>query len=148
MSISQKEADNLISMRKIYSPRKKDSTEFPSEITTDGIDFLLTSENKQEEFKLIFKRKKIILEKRNHVLLGRNIPLLRLDLDGPIHTNPDGSSIGTNHLHIYKEGYGDKWAYEIPPHFQHLDNIFETFQDFVTYCNIFNIPDLERNLFT
>lgn len=41
--------------------------------------------------------------------------LLRLDVNGPAHTNPDGTIVPTPHLHIYREGYDDKWAFPVPP---------------------------------
>ena len=43
--------------------------------------------------------------------------LLRLDIDGPPHTNPDGIEIPCPHLHTYREGFGDKWAASLPPQF-------------------------------
>ena len=32
---------------------------------------------------------------------------------GSPHTNPDDQIIGGTHLHIYKEGFDDRWAYPI-----------------------------------
>ena len=40
--------------------------------------------------------------------------LARLDFASP-HRNPDGTAVGVPHLHVYREGYGDKFAYEVPP---------------------------------
>ena len=45
----------------------------------------------------------------------KTIVLLRLDWDGPNHQNPDGEWIVSPHIHIYREGFGDKWAYPLPP---------------------------------
>ena len=42
------------------------------------------------------------------------IILMRLDLDGPPHRNPDETEIPRPHLHIYREGFGDKWAIAEP----------------------------------
>ena len=39
---------------------------------------------------------------------------MRLDLDGPPHRNPDEAEIPCPHLHIYSEGFGDKWAMAAP----------------------------------
>lgn len=71
------------------------------------------------------------------------IPLARLDV-GASHQNPDGMHIGSPHLHIYREGFADKWAYElhslpehlafaIPARTTHIDAWFNPFLDF---CNI------------
>lgn len=43
-----------------------------------------------------------------------SIVLARLDIDGRPHTNPDGSSVGRSHLHVYREGFEERWA--IPLH--------------------------------
>ena len=42
------------------------------------------------------------------------VVLARLGFASP-HRNPDGTAVGVSHLHIYREGYGDKFAYEVPP---------------------------------
>ena len=47
------------------------------------------------------------------------IPLARLDV-GASHQNPDGMHIGSPHLHIYREGFADKWAYELHSLPEHL----------------------------
>ena len=65
-----------------------------------------------------------------------NCSPLRLDYGGPLHRNPDGEEIPCPHLHIYREGYGDKWAVPIPT--QDSPNIhdhWQTLQDFMRYCN-------------
>ena len=44
---------------------------------------------------------------------GVTIILVRIDINGPPHDNPDGSSVSGNHIHIYREGFGHKFAYEL-----------------------------------
>ena len=41
------------------------------------------------------------------------IVLARLDF-GVEHRNPDGAIVGSPHLNLYREGFADKWAYELP----------------------------------
>ncbi|KJU85379.1 prophage protein [Candidatus Magnetobacterium bavaricum] len=41
----------------------------------------------------------------------RKIILLRLCFGGHPHRNPDDTEISSPHLHRYREGYADKWAY-------------------------------------
>jgi hypothetical protein len=41
------------------------------------------------------------------------VVLVRLDFGGKPHRNPDGEEIASPHLHIYREGVGDKWAYPV-----------------------------------
>lgn len=65
------------------------------------------------------------------------IPLARLDLNGPPHRNPDGSELPCPHLHLYREGYGTKWAIPVPTNdFTDLTDIWTSFSDFMRYCNI------------
>ena len=47
-------------------------------------------------------------------MLSKAVVLARLDFASP-HRNPDDTTVGIPHLHIYLEGYGDKFAYEVPP---------------------------------
>src|SRR5579871_4511232 len=78
-----------------------------------------------------------------------SIPLVSLDLDGPTHRNPDGAEIPCPHLHIYREGFADKWAIPAPTavYPDRLD-LFETFEAFVRHCNVTEPPVLEKRLFS
>ncbi len=77
------------------------------------------------------------------------IILLRLDLDGPPRRNPDGEEIPCPHLHIYREGYGDKWAIPAPSarYINTLD-LFSTFEAFMEHCNITDPPRIQKGLFS
>lgn len=70
-----------------------------------------------------------------------SVRLLRLDYNGPVHSNPDDSVVGGTHLHLYKERDSDRWAYEPPNNmFSDLYDNARTLQEFLTYCNVTNIP--------
>lgn len=79
----------------------------------------------------------------------KDIVLLRLDLYGQFHTNPDGEKISENHLHIIKHGYDDKFAYEIPKEFINIDDKIDTLINFLEYCKIKNprFANIERSMF-
>lgn len=79
-----------------------------------------------------------------------NAQLVRLDIDTKPHRNPDHEVISPTHIHIYKEGYGDSWAYplnNIPDMeyniFTNTSNLVETFMDFCMFCNISKIPSIQ-----
>ena len=79
------------------------------------------------------------------------IALVRLDLDeNKPHQNPDGIVIKGPHIHIYKEGYGDRWAYllsEISPcPFSNTSDLLTSFTEFCNYCNIGSIPAIQGSL--
>ena len=75
------------------------------------------------------------------------IVLVRLDFNGPPHRNPDGTDILCPHLHIYREGYGDKWAIALPKaKFSNETDPWVMLQDFMNYCNIEEKPNIQKNL--
>jgi len=75
--------------------------------------------------------------------------LLRLDVDGPPHENPDGEVIPCPHLHIYKEGFADKWAYAInTTDFNNTSDLAMTLVDFLRYCKVRDIPHVRSGLFS
>ena len=52
-------------------------------------------------------------------------------------------------MHLYTEGFGDKWAYPIPSDtFSSLGDAWVTFQEFLNYCNIHDDSgQIRRGLF-
>jgi len=109
--LTQQEADILLAMEK--TALNTNLINLPDLGGT--VDILLYAEKEREEFILNYTRHSINLSKRNHHFRARKvIGLARLDLDGPPHMNPDGQEIGSRHLHLYREGFGLKWAFEIP----------------------------------
>ena len=70
---------------------------------------LEAKEFRGESFSLDISRKKVVLKMKYQLRARQTIVLARLDF-GAKHRNPDGEEIGVPHLHVYKEGYGDKFA--------------------------------------
>ena len=110
----------------------------------------LISNDKREHFFLDIGRGRIDLNKGTYQNRGRQVVILvRLDFGGKPHRNPDDAEVLSPHLHLYREGYGDKWAVPVPiEKFPKLADLWETFQDFMRFCNITNPPRIERGLFT
>jgi uncharacterized protein DUF6978 len=72
------------------------------------------------------------------------IVLARLDVDGAPHTNPDGQRLSGTHLHLFREGYDDKWAQPIDAKtFTLLTDPGTTFQEFCAFCNIQAPPAIQ-----
>lgn len=113
-------------------------------------DMPFTCTAKREEFVISFTRSSISLVKRNHHLRGRRVVgLARLDLDGPGHRNPDGEEIGPRHLHVYREGFGLKYAIEVPDGlFRDMDDPMVTLEDFLRYCHVVTPPEFKKSLFS
>ena len=73
--------------------------------------------------------------------------LLRLDIDGPPHDNPDGTTVPCPHLHIYKEGFADKWAYPVnQAEFANTSDLVTTLKDFLKYSKVKDIPPIQGAL--
>ena len=76
------------------------------------------------------------------------IVLMRLDIDGPPHRNPDGKEIPCPHLHVYREGFGVKWAQAVSAaRYPDIANLFSTFESFMKDCNVATPPNLAVGLF-
>jgi len=88
IDITQDEADKLMAMEK----RAVDEKDWLFPAPGERIGIPLTSLDKRENFMLDVTRAQIKLTKAAYQNRVRTaIILLRLDLDGPPHTNPDGS---------------------------------------------------------
>ena len=143
--LTQADADVLIAMEKI----RTDDTEWNYPRPGEQLSVPLTSTDRREAFMLDITRSGIKLTQSTHQTRARQaIVLLRLDLDGPPHRNPDGVEIPCPHLHVYREGYGDKWASVAPTHLcQPGADAFATCVAFMTHCNIVDAPSFVVGLF-
>lgn len=137
-NIRQEEADLLIEMRKF---RKNDlQYNFPG--PGGEIRVPIQSEDKRINFHLDIGRGRIDLssfkyQNRVHQI----IILVRVDTSMKPHRNPDGSLIIGPHLHRYQEGYGTKWATELPRDlFPSFTDRWELLRSFLNYCNIVEPP--------
>ncbi|WP_206698821.1 DUF6978 family protein [Leptospira stimsonii] len=119
----------------------------------EQINIPLLSEDKREKFFLDISRGSINLNRVTFQTRAKVIfPLVRLDIDGRPHRNPDGSEIGVPHVHIYKHGYADKWAYSpvdiFGEAYEQAANMVERLDIFMNFCNIATRPEIEGDLFT
>ena len=135
--LTQVEADTLLATGKL----------FVDEVTiyfSPGLDETheLTSDDGNERFLLDLWRGTIRLSKLKYQNRCRGaIILARLDIDGAPHTNPDGAQLSGTHLHLYREGYEDKWAFPLDPHkFTAKADPGKTFAEFCSFCNIQQPP--------
>ncbi len=146
MNLTQAEADALIAMEKHRV--NEDRSDFP--MGGQSLILPLQSTDRREQFLLDVSRGRIDLLKVKMQNRGRQVVVLvRLDLGGAPHRNPDGEEMLPPHLHVYREGYGDKWAAPIPSdRFRSTGDLWVTLEDFMRFCNIIEPPHIERGLFT
>lgn len=143
--LSQAEADDLIRMEKHRV--NDDRHSFPW--TGESLTVPLQSEDGREKFLLDISRGRIDLLRGKYQNRAQQIiALVRLDIGGPPHRNPDNEEIPCPHLHLYREGYGDKWAMLVPvDQFARTNDLLGTLQDFMTFCNVIEPPFIEGGLF-
>jgi len=110
----------------------------------------LRSEDKREEFFLDISRGKIDLKKTKYQNRARHVVVLvRVDLGGAPHRNPDDMEVAAPHLHLYREGYGDKWTTPLPADkFSNPADVWQVLEDFMKFCSIVEPPFIRRGLFT
>ena len=146
IEITQAEADSLIAMEKRFVD--DDDWVFPA--AGERIGLALASLDKRENFMLDVTRAQIKLTRATYQNRARQaIILMRLDLDGSPHRNPDGTEIPCPHLHVYREGFGDKWASAAPAdHYTNTLDLFSTCEAFLQHCNITGPSKMQKGLFS
>lgn len=140
IKLTQKEANTLLAMEK---HRLSDEvTSFPLHGQKRVLP--LQSVDGHESFLLDLSRgrdKKIRVKMQTRA--RKEIPLARLDIGGRPHRNDDGTVLLPPHLHLYKEGFHDRWAMAPPSdRFTNLEDIPTTLRDFMRFCNIVLPPDI------
>lgn len=142
--ITQAEADSLMAMPK----RVMDSPPLRFPPVGASALFHLKSHDSKRDFLVDVNRKgrikvsKCTYQERYAV----TEILFRLDIDGPPHRNPDGQLLPCPHLHVYREGFGTKWAIPSPPEFTTPSDLVITLREFLRYCTVDEIPDIQRSL--
>lgn len=143
-NLTQVEADTLMAMKK----RRIDKTESDYPNLGGRITLPLVSMDRREKFFLDLRRSRTALVRGTYQNRGRQVVILaRLDFGGTPHRNPDGEEIGSPHLHLYREGCGDKWAFPVPDnHFADPNDPWLALQDFMRFCNIVEPPVIRPGL--
>ncbi|MCI6795388.1 MAG: hypothetical protein MR581_05365 [Lachnospiraceae bacterium] len=135
--LTQTQADALIAMKKIFNGRNRKIAKSGE----SGIFELSDEKGKNTFYFDIDRRGKIEFKCKFQERYETNDVLVRLDINSPDHMNPDGTKVGRNHIHIYREGYADRWAYDIDKYGFEIYNSFqEYFYRFCEFCNII-VPD-------
>lgn len=147
INLTQAEADHLIAMEK--HRLTDDHWDYPA--LGGSVNVPLVSHDHREYFTLDLYRGRIDLAKGSYQNRSRQVIILvRLDFGGQPHRNPDGEEVASPHLHVFKEGYGDKWAVPAPSDkFPYLDSDrWQTLIDFMGFCNITKQPLIQKGLWS
>ena len=78
----------------------------------------------------------------------QTVILLRYDSKGR-HTNPDGVSFDGPHVHLFKEGYNDKFAFPVSEVGVNKDDksMEQILAKVLQFCNVKRIPSIEVSMF-
>ncbi len=144
LDLTQAQADALIAMEE-HRASDRDSG-FPAR--GQSISLPLLSSDGREQFLLDLSRRQLDLSKvKMQTRARRVVVLVRLALGGPPHHNPHGQEVGTPHIHWYRAGYGDKWAFPVAANrFRDLTDLHRTLADFLRYCNVTRPPRISMRL--
>ncbi len=143
--MTQADADRLLGTPK----RRVDAKVWKYPSLGGRIVIPLTSTDKCEKFLLDVTRNSIDMTKGSYQNRARKtVVLARLDFGGKPHRNPDGQPVMSPHLHLYQEGFGDKWAYEVPfdRFVTNTTDPWTMLTDFMGFCNVVDRPAIEQGL--
>jgi hypothetical protein len=143
--LSQTEADAFIAMPKV----KTDETQWDYPLAGASVAIPLLSEDRRTNFFLDLSRGRIVFAKGKYQnRVHQSVILVRLDFGGAPHRNPDGIEMPCPHLHVYREGYGDKWAVPVlVDKFPNMSDAWAMLLDFMKYCTITEPPLIRKGLF-
>lgn len=150
MNLSNEDAVNLFKLRKI--PADNIIVEFP--IHGEAIEIELKSPDGRYLFQADVNRKFPYNNTKTTYQLRHNkvVHIRRLDFNGG-HENPPGPAplpelikyegmkfVNKNHMHLYVEGWGDKWAIPLEDlselNISESDDLYEKMEKFFKYCTI------------
>jgi hypothetical protein len=143
IELTQAEADQLLAMEK---HRKSDELH---KFGALRLEIPLESADQREHFILDIGRGRINLLRGTYQTRARQAVILaRLDFGGAPHRNPDGAEVSSPHLHVFREGFADKWAQPLSAgQFSDADNPWLLLEDFLKFCHVTQPPAFERELF-
>ena len=151
MSLSQSEADRLLKLPKQFTTN--DILEMSVQ-SKNNVVRELVSEDRKELFILNYGRYGRDSLKLKYQTRAREVIILaRLDINSTPHRNPptenfpEGQLITSNHIHIYREGYDDKFAYPLEDYpglkLNDLSDGVIILEDFIRFCAIRNYPMIQ-----
>jgi hypothetical protein len=132
----------------IYDPKTLNVNRLTHPSNGDKLKLHLKNSLNQDNFELNISTHSIRIEKTNyHLQENRILPLLRLEVFATPHKNPNGEKISENHLHIYKEGFEDRWAYPVDHILKHSRDRIIIFQSLLDTINLQSKLTVDKDIF-
>lgn len=140
--LTQEEADTLIALAKDLKSRSPIA--FPPMRSSHQVE-AQSSTIPPVDFVFDIQRKTLNPAKCTYNTRSSNVILIRVDIKGPPHGNPDGEEVPCPHIHIYREGYGDKWAYPLENHITtDTSDLVSVLISFLEYNNVTETPEISE----
>ena len=79
------------------------------------------------------------------LMADNSIVLVRFEIEGPPHTNPDGQVVPCPHLHRFCEESPDAWAEPASGMFGDPKDLVACLAAFLAYCNIVQAPPIRTS---
>lgn len=145
MGITQAEYDFLMVQNKSF-----DDLVSPIQLGPAPLQWVrqINSITSKEIFLLDFYRGSVELSKYTiNNRYRQTIIMLRYD-NGGRHTNPDGILFEGPHVHLYREGYNDKFAFAASEvNITSTDTMEQVFKKIMHFCNVKQVPTIEVPMF-
>ena len=145
MAITQAEYEFLMGQDKVF-----DDIINPIQLAPAPLQWTrqINSIASKETFSLDFYRGSFELSKYTvNKRYRQTIIMLRYD-NGGRHTNSDGVLFEGPHVHLYREGYNDKFAFTVAEiNISANDTMEEVFKKIMHFCNVKNLPVIEVPMF-
>ena len=112
--------------------------------SSNAIELKSVQSTKDKFIVYVNRTSKIVKNKYTLYLHYPEEGLLRMDVNGPDHINPDGKKIPCPHIHMRMDDSGkwDAYAFDLPAIFGDTDDCISTLQSFLQYCHTNNISEL------
>lgn len=145
MAIAQVEYDFLMRQDKIFDDLVSSIQLGPAPIQWSR---QINSLANKEVFLLDFYRGSFELSRYTvNKRYRQTVIMLRYD-NGGRHTNPDGVLFQGKHVHLYREGYNDKFAFPVSEiGITDIDQMETVFNKIMQFCNIKRFPTIEVAMF-
>lgn len=140
--LTDAEARILIELEKVATDKRID---IPVGAKKEHLNLARTEEPNDNIMRIYIKRGKRNINKCSfNVVYNKSITLLRLDIEpGRLHQNPDGRDVPNPHLHIYRDGYDDRYAIPAPECFTDTSNLAQSLYDLLGYSKVINRDEVE-----
>lgn len=145
MSITQADFNNLIKEEKVFSDLITPLALSPAPINWSRE---IKAVNNRNTYLLDFYRGSFELARYTYNKRYRqSIILVRYDSGGR-HTNPDGVSFDGPHVHLFREGFNDKYAFPVSElNVDDTNSIDEVLTKLLQFCTIIKRPTVEIPMF-